>query len=187
MMETITPGDEAVTIQNGGETPVDVTLNVFGVPQVPEPAGGNGYAISRAYYTMDGIQVDPSNVRQNDRMVVVLTVEDLAGRVGDLIVDDPLPAGFAIDNPNLLRSGDVQALDWLSFEENPDNVEFRRDRFVAALRIQGEPGTRRQLAYSVRATSAGSFAHPAALVEDMYRPEFRAITGTGRVNVAKAQ
>jgi uncharacterized protein YfaS (alpha-2-macroglobulin family) len=39
------------------------------------------------------------------------------------------------------------------------------------------------LAYIVRAVSPGQFHHPAATVEDMYRPEFRAWTDSGRVEV----
>jgi uncharacterized protein YfaS (alpha-2-macroglobulin family) len=35
----------------------------------------------------------------------------------------------------------------------------------------------------VRAVSPGAYAHPAALVEDMYRPERRARTAAGRVEV----
>ena len=43
--------------------------------------------------------------------------------------------------------------------------------------------TQFQFAYIVRAISPGTFAHPAALVEDMYRPERRARTDTGEVEV----
>ena len=39
------------------------------------------------------------------------------------------------------------------------------------------------LAYVVRAVTPGVFHHPAASVEDMYRPAYRARTGTGRVEV----
>ena len=35
----------------------------------------------------------------------------------------------------------------------------------------------------IRAVSPGSFTHPAALVEDMYRPQRRARTGSGSVTV----
>ena len=40
-----------------------------------------------------------------------------------------------------------------------------------------------QLAYIVRAVSPGTFHHPAALVEDMYRPEYRANTASGSVTI----
>lgn len=97
------------------------------------------------------------------------------------MVNDPLPAGFEIDNPNLMRAGDLAALDWLDLEENPAMTEFRQDRFLAAVDWQSERSFR--LAYIVRAVSPGSFAHPAASVEDMYRPEMRAQGETGAVRI----
>ena len=42
-----------------------------------------------------------------------------------------------------------------------------------------------RLAYIVRALSPGSFHHPAPSVEDMYRPDFRAVGDTGRVVVTE--
>lgn len=99
-----------------------------------------------------------------------------------MIVDDPLPAGFEIDNPALLRAGDIAALDWLQTAET-ESAEFRTDRFIAAMDWQGAEPFR--LAYMVRAVSPGDFHHPAALVEDMYRPEYRAVTATGRMSVAE--
>ena len=38
-----------------------------------------------------------------------------------------------------------------------------------------------RLGYVVRAVSAGEFHHPAAVVEDMYRPDLSARTEAGRV------
>mgnify|MGYP006182067371 CR=1 FL=1 len=41
-----------------------------------------------------------------------------------------------------------------------------------------------RLGYIVRAVSPGSFHHPAASVEDMYRPDFRARGETGSVTIS---
>ena len=101
------------------------------------------------------------------------------------MIDDALPAGFEIDNPNILRSGSRAALDWLSVDEEVDNAEFRTERFLAAVDHSGKGEVR--LAYIVRAVSPGIFHHPAAIVEDMYRPEFRAWTDTGMVQVVEAR
>ena len=63
------------------------------------------------------------------------------------------------------------------------HLEFRDDRFVAAF-DPSEGGQRSAtLAYVVRAVTPGLFAHPAATVEDMYRPEYSARTSTGMVEV----
>jgi len=41
------------------------------------------------------------------------------------------------------------------------------------------------LAYIARAVTPGQFYHPAASVEDMYRPRYRARTGAGQLTVTE--
>ena len=171
---------ETVRLANAGPAK-DAVLTVFGVPSEPPVAGGNGYSIEREYFTMEGELVSPDTVTQNTRLAVVLSVGSERGEVGRLMINDPLPAGFEIDNPNLLKSGSVRALDWIGALEEVGMAEFQSERFLAAVDDSGSGSFR--LAYIVRAVSPGSFHHPAATVEDMYRPEFRAWTGTGRVQV----
>lgn len=177
-------GDDAGAraIRNGSDAPAEVTLTTFGVPAVPEPAGGAGYRIERRYYTADGAPADPSAVAQGTRLVAVIEVAPQHEAAARLMVADPLPAGFEIDSPNLLRGGDVSALDWLDPTSDVAHVEFRQDRFLAAVDWQGLAPFR--LAYRLRAVTPGSYHHPAASVEDMYRPDRRARTGTGRVEIA---
>jgi len=182
LLEDATDGG-AVQIANTGESEAVMTLTTFGVPEVPEPKGGNGYAIGRMYLTLDGAPVDPSTVTSGTRLVTVLTVQPFGGAEARLMVNDPLPAGFEIDNPNLLRSGDNSALEFLDVLEDTETTEFREDRFLAA--VDWRSDERFQLAYLVRAVTPGDYHHPAASVEDMYRPEFRAHTDAGRVVVTQ--
>jgi uncharacterized protein YfaS (alpha-2-macroglobulin family) len=167
-----------VRIANTGTAPIDMTVTTFGVPSEPEPAGGNGYDIKRAYYTMDGVSVDLSDVAVGTRLVSVLTVQPFGKQEARLMVNDPLPAGFEIDNPNLLQGGDIGALGWLD-PVRGQNAEFRTDRFLAAVDWRSDQPF--QLAYIVRAVSPGTFHQPAASVEDMYRPQMRARTDAGQL------
>ncbi|GLT12405.1 hypothetical protein GCM10007928_46380 [Sulfitobacter porphyrae] len=166
-------------IENISATPIDITMTAYGVPQVPPAADGYGYAIDRSYFTPEGAPVS-GPVASGDRLVVVITVTPFENVGARLIVDDPLPAGFEIDNPNLLRGGEVSSLDWLQTAE-AENAEFRSDRFIAAVNHSSAEPFR--LAYMVRAVTPGAYHHPAATVEDMYRPEYRANTDTGEVTV----
>ena len=177
-------GNRQTEIQNIGASAAPAILTVYGVPIDPQPAGGRGYRIERAYYTLDGDPVLPETVAQNDRLAVVLTVHSDEDRTGRLMIDDPLPAGFEIDNPSLLQAGSVKGLSWLKTVSETDTSEFRSDRFLSAVTRSGRGAFR--LAYIVRAVSPGRFHHPAALVEDMYRPEYRAWTATGTVQVVPA-
>ncbi len=169
-------------ITNGTGREATLTLTTFGVPTEPAPAGGKGYAIQRSYYTLEGEPADIATVRQGTRLVAVIEVTPTAKGEARLIVNDPLPAGFEIDNPALLHSGDIAVLDWLETAETR-TAEFRQDRFVAAVDWTSPDPFR--LAYIVRAISPGTFRQPAASVEDMYRPDYRARTAAGTVTVTE--
>ena len=168
-------------IRNTASEPTAVTLTTFGVPEVAPEAGGYGYSLTRRYFTIEGQEV-AGPVATGTRLVAVLEVQSFEKIGARLMIDDPLPGGFEIDNPNLLRSGAVKSLDWLEVAR-PQNVEFRSDRFLAA--VDHEGAGRFQLAYVVRAISPGTYHHPAALVTDMYRPEYRANTATSRLTVTE--
>lgn len=179
LLQTRAEGGPVSIIRNVSGMEQDVTLTTYGVPEVAPEAGGYGYAITRDTYDLEGNLVEgPWTV--GERRVVVLRVNPFEEVGARLIVDDPLPAGIEIDNPNLLRAGDVRALDWLDLAA-AEHTEFRTDRFIAA--VNQRDSTPFALAYMVRAVSPGTFHHPAALVEDMYRPEYRAITVTGTTSV----
>ncbi len=156
-----------------------LTLTTLGVPEVPEPAGGKGYAIARSYYDLKGNRVDPARLSAGTRLVAVIEVTPFETTRARLMINDPLPAGFEIDNPHLLQGGDVAALDWLTVEIEPEMVEFREDAFRAAVDWEGKRPFR--LAYLLRAVSPGVFHQPAASVEDMYRPDYRAQSAAGQV------
>lgn len=174
---------EALTpraIRNEGANATEITLTTIGVPRVPPAAGGYGYAIERQYFDMAGNAVQLDDVATGTRLVTVLTVSPFEKGAARLMVDVPLPAGLEIDNPNLLRAGDIRALDWLS-PATARHSEFRADRFLAAIDWRDDKPF--QLAYMVRAVSPGDYHHPAASVQDMYRPRYRAWTDTGRLTV----
>ncbi|WP_457647190.1 alpha-2-macroglobulin family protein [Profundibacter sp.] len=172
-----------LAIRNGSNRDEPVTLTTFGVPDQPEPASGYGYAIKRSYYTLEGEPVDPSGQPVGTRLVVVLTISPFNDSEGRLMVNDPLPAGFEIDNPGLVSSGDVRSLDWLESNADVQNTEFRSDRFLAAVDWRSDRPF--DLAYIVRAISPGTYHHPAASVEDMYRPIYRAVSDAGQITVSE--
>ena len=199
-----------LTVANDGAGPVDAVVSVIGSSLTTEPPVSKGFTIERTYYTLDGKPVDlksatggTSQVKQNERLVAVVKIElkDPGGRV---LLVDRLPAGFEIDNPRIVDSGDVKALDWLKTTVQPEHSEFRDDRFVAAFNFSSGnteqaapeaestpdgqavtkgPATSATVAYMVRAVTPGAFIHPAATVEDMYRPERYARSAAGKLTV----
>jgi hypothetical protein len=199
-----------LTVANDGAAPVDAVVSVIGSSLTTEPPVSKGFTIERTYYTLDGQQVDlksatggSAKVTQNDRLVAVVKV-DAAEAGGRVLLVDRLPAGFEIENPRIVDSGDVKSLDWLKTTVTPEHSEFRDDRFVAAFNFtnanvaqesqEGEgtpdgqeaakgPARTATVAYMIRAVTPGAFVHPAATVEDMYRPERYARTAAGKLTV----
>ncbi|MGZ3360857.1 MAG: alpha-2-macroglobulin family protein, partial [Xanthobacteraceae bacterium] len=183
------PGDlqQPLKVSNAGDGAVQAVVTVAGAPVVPEPAAEKGFKIERKYYTLAGAPVDPSKAKQNDRFAVVLKITEPQPQFGRVIVADYLPAGFEIDNPRLVSSGDTGTLAWIEDAQEPVNSEFRDDRFSAAFnRKSGDPSVF-TVAYVVRAVSPGRYVHPQAYVEDMYRPDRFGRTGTGTVEVTAAK
>jgi uncharacterized protein YfaS (alpha-2-macroglobulin family) len=189
LYRTIDAGDLKTPLQvtNTGEGEVKAVVTVSGAPVTPEPAAAQGFSIERLNYTMDGDPVDPAQVKQNTRIVVVLKITEAQPQFGRVIVADYLPAGFEIDNPHLVSSGDTGTLPWITDAGNPVNVEFRDDRFTAAFeRKSGDPAIF-TVAYVVRAVSPGKYVRPQASVEDMYRPDRFGRTATESVEVTAAR
>lgn len=175
-------GETPVAVKNTGPD-TTLTVTAYGTPQVPEAAGGNGYAITRSYYTLTGEPADPSSVKSGTRLVTVLEITPFANGQARLMVTDPLPAGFEIDNPNLLSGGQVSDALGLDLLTETAHSEFRQDRFLSA--VDRSDNTPFRLAYIVRAVTPGTYTHPAPSVEDMYQPDFRAHGDTGRVTVTE--
>ena len=175
-----------VTIVNQGSDTLDATVATTGVPVTPEPAGGNGFKIERTTYTPNGDPVEVKTVGQNERFVVELTVTADHDSGGRILIVDPIPAGFEIENPDISASGDTSTYDWLTVVTNAAHTEARTDRFVAALNRSSGDSLEYSVAYTVRAVSPGTFVQPGATVEDMYRPELNARTASGTVEVVGA-
>ena len=159
-----------ITVVNTSDLPAQSVLTVSGNPLTEEPAASQGYSIAREYYKLDGSKADLTKIKQNDRLVVVLKITEPETKYARVLIVDPLPAGLEIDNPKLMDSDSLSALDWLKQDVTPSTAEYRDDRFVvAADRASGQPALF-NFAYMVRAVSPGHYVHPPATIEDMYRP-----------------
>ena len=176
-----------LAVTNQGEGNVQAVVSVSGAPLTPEPAAERGFKIERSYHTLDGEVADPAKARQNQRFVVVLKMTEPQPQFGRVIVADYLPAGFEIDNPSLVSSGETGTLAWITDAEEPVNTEFRDDRFTAAFDRKQDASPVFTVAYVVRAVSPGRYVLPQAIVEDMYRPDRFGRTATGAIEIQAAK
>ena len=176
-----------VRVTNNSDAAVQAVVSVVGAPVTPEPAVDKGFRIDRFYYTLDGERADIDKVKQNERFAVVLRITEGQPTFGRIIVADYLPAGFEIDNPRLVSSGDTGTLSWIEDAKDPAHSEFRDDRFTAAFDRSSSDKAVFTVAYVVRAVSPGKYVLPQAYVEDMYRPDRFGRTGVGSVEIEAAK
>ena len=176
-----------LVVTNSGDVPLDAVVSVSGAPTTPEPPAEHGFTLERSFHTLDGEDADISHAKQNDRFVVVLTVTEPQPQFERVALTDYVPAGFEIDNPHLVSSGDTGTLDWIENAGDPVHTEFRDDHFTAAFERRKDDPATYSVAYVVRAVSPGTYVLPQAVVEDMYRPDRFGRTETGTVEVAPAK
>jgi hypothetical protein len=175
--------DQPLAVSNKGNGTVQAVVSVSGSPLTPEPAAERGFKIERNYFTLDGEPADATKAKQNQRFVVVLKMTEPQPQFGRVMVADYLPAGFEIDNPKLVSSGDTGTLGWITDAAEPVNSEFRDDRFTAAFDRKQDSPPVFTVAYVVRAVSPGHYVLPQAVVEDMYRPDRFGRTATDAIDI----
>jgi uncharacterized protein YfaS (alpha-2-macroglobulin family) len=155
-----------------------VTVDVAGIPRERPAVDASKVSISRSYYNPDGTLWKGGSLREGQPLIVELKM-DSDRSMPDALVVDLLPAGLEIENLNLtppeqwadIKIDDV-ALDERSEAATLVHEEYRDDRYVAALKLSGDNA---KLFYLVRAVTPGTYVVPPPQLEDMYRPELRAI------------
>jgi hypothetical protein len=183
--KTLLGFDQIDSIQSisAGENTVYASLEVIGNQAgVPAPSG-DGFTIRRDYFDIDGKPLDLKSLKGGELVVVRLAVT-ASKYTPDGLVVDLLPAGLELENQNLANASvdlskvainGEQLADWRD-RADVVHVEYRDDRFVAALAVE-EYGSR-DLFYLARAVTPGEYRVPPPYVEDMYRPYHHAVGAT---------
>lgn len=169
----------ATAVTNEGKGSLYVQRTLIGYPEQAPARISQGMSVTRSWFNADGQRFDPAKVKVGDLVVVRLNVSS-EQTVPDALLVEMLPAGFELENPAL---GTSIKLEELSIEGKPawqsewndylKHQEFRDDRYTAALDLS--EGGNQQLVYLMRAVTPGRYQVPPTQVEDMYRPELRAV------------
>lgn len=163
--------------------PYFLVQDTVGVPLAAPAASSNGVSLDVNWYRHDGSAFTGDTLKEGEGLVVHIKVS-ASERMADALVVDPLPGGLEIENLNLMDSKQLAAMviegtnldEWRSYSANVRFQEYREDRYVAAISL--DAGSEVNLYYLVRAVSPGEYQIPATAIEDMYRPDLRAVTAT---------
>jgi len=170
----------SVTVKNDGPGSLYLWSRLEGVSTEPEPEVEQGISIRREFLDAEGEPMDPAELQQGELIVVRLTVDTKGRLLDQMVIEDLLPAGWEIENPNLATS---KQFSWLKKKRESDqHREARDDRMLIFMgRIKGE----KTYHYAVRATTPGTYTLPPVTISGMYEPEIRGVSGGGQVRVVQ--
>ncbi|MET6678789.1 alpha-2-macroglobulin family protein [Citrobacter amalonaticus] len=180
----------ALQVTNNGAQPMWLRLDVSGYPQSAPAPASNVLQIERHILGSDGQSKSLDSLRSGELVLVWLEVK-ASQDVPDALVVDLLPAGLELENQNLangsasLQDSGSEVQNLLNQMQQADiqHVEFRDDRFVAAVAVnRGQPVT---LVYLARAVTPGTYQVPMPMVESMYVPQWRATGAAGDILIVK--
>jgi alpha-2-macroglobulin len=174
------------TIVNTGTGPVRARVSTRAVHTQSLPAQENGLSLTRRWLALDGTEVDPLQLVQNQLVLVELTGGYTDSQKRQLMIVDLLPAGLEIENTALQNASALADMVNPADLTATTHTESRDDRFVAAMDLGGKD-THFRIVYLARVVTPGDFALPPALAEDMYEPAINGRTDMGRVHVAAAR
>jgi uncharacterized protein YfaS (alpha-2-macroglobulin family) len=138
----------------------------------------NYVRIRRSYFDRFGNAISGNTFKQNDLVIVALTVDKaFSNSIENLVLTDLLPAGFEIENP---RTRELPGLDWIKNSSEPDALDVRDDRIHFFVNLHSD---RQTYYYAVRAVSTGDFKRGPASADAMYRGEIHSYNGAGTVRV----
>ena len=179
-----------LSVRSSTDRPVFAVLDIEGHTEQPPRSVAEGLSVERTWHDLDGQPVVPDRVQSGQAFIVKLTVKAEESTPDALLVD-LLPAGFELENQNLPHAVDIEkysvggrSLGRWRREADVRHVEYRDDRFVAA--FEAPASEESALFYIARAVTPGVYRVPPAAVEDMYRPDRRAIGQTRETIVVEA-
>lgn len=144
----------------------------------PPKMEDKGMYVRRTYLNSKGNEVDQRKIKQNDLIVVKITIATTASnKIENVVVTDLLPAGLEVENP---RISAVAELGWLKNPLTPDHVDMRDDRVNMYLTATSK---QQDFYYLTRAVSPGDFSLGPISAEAMYDPTVYSVNGLGRLTV----
>jgi len=167
-----------VTVRNDGPGDLYLWSRMQGVSTEPVPEVEQGVSIQRKFLDAGGQPLDPSILQQGDLIVARLALDTKGRWLDQLVIEDLLPAGWEIENPNLVTS---KQLPWL--KQKSDFARSREARDDRMLIFTGAIRGGAAFYYAARAVTPGTYTLPPVTVSGMYEPEIRAVSGGGEVRV----
>jgi uncharacterized protein YfaS (alpha-2-macroglobulin family) len=179
-----------IRVSNTSANALYVELSLLGNPMQQPPSRDDEIQLSRTMYSGNGQVLSGKTLQTGDTVIVHIRAKS-KNDIGNALIVDRVPAGLEIENLNIVNGEQLGSVTFAGI--NPaeamannqiKHVEFRDDRFVAAVRLQPnrfafrqDPNVGLDLFYRARVVTPGEFIIPPLYGEDMYRPNIFGLTG----------
>ena len=179
-----------ITLNNTSADTLWVEFSMNGNPLKSPAPKKDLIQLSRHMFAPDGSPIGNRPLNTGETIIMRVRVS-ATSEIGTGLVIDRIPAGLEIENGNIVQGEQMGTI--LFDKQNPAeamqdarirHVEFRDDRFVAAVRLDSNPIT---LFYRLRVVTPGKFVIPPLYAEDMVRPDNYGLSpgyGTGPLPAA---
>jgi uncharacterized protein YfaS (alpha-2-macroglobulin family) len=176
----------AILLTNQGPGNLYYSFVSEGVPlDLPEyykklTAKNQGMSVQREWLDDEGNPIDITKLKQNDLVVAKVILNPNGHSYDNVAIEDLLPAGLEIENPNL---DTTQALPWLT--EKSDwctRRDIRDDRILLFTKSFSQVST---FYYLARAVTPGKYLVPPVSAECMYEPDVRSVTSQSEMIIIK--
>jgi hypothetical protein len=179
------------SLQNTGATKLFAVVSVSGYPK-QMPDNKSPITVSHRYFRADGSALDLTKPLKVGETIWVQVRTNAEYFTPNGLVVDRIPAGIEIENTNIVQGekGATIKVDGLDpvqamTDSRIDHVEFRDDRFVAAVRLGRWWNGDLVLFYRARVVTPGRFVIPPSYVEDMYKPTVYGVGKSGETLVVE--
>jgi uncharacterized protein YfaS (alpha-2-macroglobulin family) len=172
--------NETITIQTSGTGNIYYFWEEEGINKEMSYKQEDSYLKARkTFYDRSGKELSSTSFRQNDLIVVKITLQalDYNSSIENVAATDILPAGLEIENP---RIGAIPELAWIKDAAPYDYMDVRDDRITF---FTTATGTVKNFYYLTRAVSKGSFQMGPVSADAMYNAEYHSYWGAGTVVV----
>lgn len=137
--------------------------------------------VRRSYYTRTGQPITSNTFKQNDLIVVKLTIiGQYNGTIENVVITDMLPAGLEIENTRLNQMPNMKWITDAKVKDEPDYMDIRDDRLNLFTSVTG---TSKTFYYMVRAVSPGTYQLGPVQADAMYNGMYHSYHGSGIVKV----
>jgi uncharacterized protein YfaS (alpha-2-macroglobulin family) len=137
--------------------------------------------VRRSYYDRTGKFIANNTFKQNDLIVVKITIiGQYNGTIENVVITDMLPAGLEIENTRLNQMPNLKWVTERKDQVDPDYMDIRDDRLNIFTSVTSSSRT---FYYMVRAVSPGTYQLGPVQADAMYNGMFHSYHGAGVVKV----